>query len=270
MGELYVIWNEANDKLYIGITTVGYKCRFKKHLRNAKNGINSALYRAIRKYGPENFHVECLLDNIPEDRLYLFEIACISHFDSKRNGYNLTSGGDGILNPSEETRNKMSRAKQGYVPWNKGISGVMKAWNKGVPMSEERKKEQSKRMVGRSLTEEHKRKISLSGKGRVAWNRGIPAWNRGIPMSEEQRTKMKWIVSDETKRKISISNKGRIPWNKGKKFSEEVKRKISESHTGKRLSLETRQKIGQGNKNKIVSEETKRRMSESAKKRYVS
>lgn len=38
MGELYIIWNDINDKLYVGITTVGYKCRFKKHLRNAKKG----------------------------------------------------------------------------------------------------------------------------------------------------------------------------------------------------------------------------------------
>lgn len=44
MGELYIIWNDINDKLYVGITTVGYKCRFKKHLRNAKNGNDYARF----------------------------------------------------------------------------------------------------------------------------------------------------------------------------------------------------------------------------------
>lgn len=39
--------------------------------------------------------------------------------------------------------------------------------------------------------------------------------------------------SEEMKKKIGISGFGRIPWNKNKKFSEEAKRKMSESHKGK-------------------------------------
>ena len=67
---------------------------------------------------------------------------------------------------------------------------------------------------GKHPTEEHKRKLSESLKGK-------PAWNKGIPMSEEQ------------KRKISESTKGNPGTMLGKYQSEETKRKISESTKGK-------------------------------------
>ena len=75
---------------------------------------------------------------------------------------------------------------------------------------------------GRKLSEETKRKISESHKGKPAWNRGLkmnrPAWNRGIPHSEE------------TRRKMSEALRGRKVWNKGIPRSEETRCKISEAH----------------------------------------
>lgn len=73
------------------------------------------------------------------------------------------------------------------------------------------------RQKGSKLTEEHKRKISESGKGRIAWNKGISP-------------------SEETKKKLREARKGRI-------FSEETKRKMSESGKGRIVSDETRQKL---------------------------
>jgi hypothetical protein len=67
-----------------------------------------------------------------------------------------------------------------------------------------------------------------------------------------------------------LAKKGYIPWNKGKKFSEESKKKMSESKRGipsprkeKRLSEESIEKRIESHKN--ISEETKRKMSESKK-----
>lgn len=64
------------------------------------------------------------------------------------------------------------------------------------------------------FSDEVKRKLSESLKGKPAWNKGKPAWNKGKHCSEE------------TKRKLSKSCKG-------KKLSEETKRKLSESLKGK-------------------------------------
>jgi hypothetical protein len=89
----------------------------------------------------------------------------------------------------------------------------MTAWNKGKTPSEETKRKMSETHKGKiscnkgiSLSEETKQKISESRKGKTAWNKGIKggiAWNKGINQSEE------------TKQKISETLKGHIPWNKG-------------------------------------------------------
>lgn len=64
------------------------------------------------------------------------------------------------------------------------------------------------------------------------------------------------FFSEETRRKISESKKG-------KHHSEESKRKMSESHKGKIASEETRKKIGDISRGRRHSEETKRKISNS-------
>ena len=52
----------------------------------------------------------------------------------------------------------------------------------------------------------------------------------------------------------------------GKHHSEETRKKLSESHKGIKLSEETKRKIGEKSKGRRYSEETKRKISESLKK----
>jgi len=40
--------------------------------------------------------------------------------------------GQNNISKRPEVREKMRQAKIGYIPWNKGTKGVMKAWNKGL------------------------------------------------------------------------------------------------------------------------------------------
>lgn len=72
--------------------------------------------------------------------------------------------------------------------------------------------------------------------------------------------------SEETRRKISESHKG-------KHLSEENKRKLIESHKGKHRTEETKQKISAANKGKShlpLSEEHKRKLSEANKGKHLS
>jgi molecular chaperone DnaK (HSP70) len=155
-----------------------------------------------------------LKKDITEEEAFKHEIYMIAVFGRKDLGtgilHNRTDGGDGCSGAvrSEEWKKRMSKLKIGNT-------------------------------YGKSPSEETRRKISESSKGR--------------------------ILSEETKRKISESNKGKI-------FSEEHKRKLSESHKGQMVSKETRRKISEtqsGEKHylygKSLPKETKRKMSEANK-----
>lgn len=80
-----------------------------------------------------------------------------------------------------EDKKKMSIARKGKSPWNKGTHGLY--------TEEYRAKLREKRKTFRH-TEESKRKISESQKGHIAYNKGMNAWNKGIKMSDEFRLKM--------------------------------------------------------------------------------
>ena len=56
MSYIYKIINDINDKVYIGQTSYSLETRFKEHLY--KVNLDRPLYRAMRKYGIDNFHIE--------------------------------------------------------------------------------------------------------------------------------------------------------------------------------------------------------------------
>jgi predicted XRE-type DNA-binding protein len=78
------------------------------------------------------------------------------------------------------------------------------------------------------------------------------------------------IFSDDHRRKISESNKGKSNHNFGKHLSEDHRKKMSESRTGRKVSEETRKKISESNKDKYPSEETRKKLSESHKGKKLS
>lgn len=94
MAYIYKIVNDINDKIYIGKTEFSIEKRFKEHCRDALKERNEKrpLYSAMKKYGVEHFNIELIeeTDN-PEDR----EVYWIKQYDSFKNGYNATVGGDG-------------------------------------------------------------------------------------------------------------------------------------------------------------------------------
>lgn len=83
-----------NGKSYIGKTEYSIENRWKEHSRAYKYEQNQsrALYRAMNKYGIENFKCLKLLetDTPNED-----EVLYIQKYDTYHNGYNETLGGDG-------------------------------------------------------------------------------------------------------------------------------------------------------------------------------
>lgn len=94
MAYIYQIINTVNGKSYIGKTEYSVDRRWKEHSRAYKYEQNQsrALYRAMNKYGIENFQcIELLETDTPNED----EIFYIQKYDTYHNGYNETLGGDG-------------------------------------------------------------------------------------------------------------------------------------------------------------------------------
>ena len=95
---IYRIINSVNKFVYIGLTTREPQERWKEHLRNSKK-VDLRLYRAMRKYGQENFEMEVVafirdLKNV--DLLFEIERNYIQEHNSYWFGYNDTIGGRGV------------------------------------------------------------------------------------------------------------------------------------------------------------------------------
>lgn len=96
MPYIYKITNKINDKCYIGKTERTIEIRWREHLKNiySLNEYDKPLYRAIRKYGIENFYIE-KIEEVDASILNERESYWIEYFQSFKKGYNATSGGDG-------------------------------------------------------------------------------------------------------------------------------------------------------------------------------
>ena len=96
MAYIYLIKNNINGKCYVGKTLKSPEERFSEHLRDARKPTeeNRPLYRAIQKYGSDNFSLQVLeecADKFASSR----EMWYIEQLETYAHGYNATVGGDG-------------------------------------------------------------------------------------------------------------------------------------------------------------------------------
>lgn len=92
VGYVYCIENVLNGKRYIGITTRTIKERFAEHCK-----AESYIGKAIRKYGVENFKLYELAVANSREELCNLEVYYIEKYNTFKNGYNQTIGGDGVV-----------------------------------------------------------------------------------------------------------------------------------------------------------------------------
>jgi len=103
-GYIYICTCITTNKSYIGQTRQSFSKRKNEHLRHYNNknypNYNCKFYRALRKYSKENFYwsvlkiVESTTIKNLIDELNYWEIYYIDKFNSYKNGYNMTFGGD--------------------------------------------------------------------------------------------------------------------------------------------------------------------------------
>ena len=140
---VYKITNLVNGKIYIGITEKTVEERFKEHLRFARRGDKDyPLYRAIRKYGEENFSVEIVDDTAKtRDELRKLEVYYISLYGANvcGKGYNQSPGGEtngGEDNPrSKLTEKDVFNIREEYGKQNLFVRDVYKNYKDRISFS---------------------------------------------------------------------------------------------------------------------------------------
>lgn len=96
---IYQVINKVNGKSYVGFTEHSLETRKKQHLKIIYNknspDYNKLLYKAIRKYGEENFEWSIIYQAWDTEYCYKnAEDSIINELDTKNpKGYNMISGG---------------------------------------------------------------------------------------------------------------------------------------------------------------------------------
>lgn len=94
--------------------TKNIEARWTTHKTRSKTR-KTLLYCAMNHYGLENFKIDVLETCASELEAKNAEIRLIASLDTQNTskGYNMTAGGDGVCNPSDEIRTKMSASRTG-------------------------------------------------------------------------------------------------------------------------------------------------------------
>ena len=145
--EQHIIYKitSPKGKVYIG-RTINFESRMVEHKCEAnKLRRDYPLYRAIRKYGWDNFTKEVLATVVGEDAAILLEASYIEKYDAVKKGYNSTYntvGGGNVWNGNPEGlklfKKKMARLTAGKK------NGMF-----GKKQTEEAKQKQREKAKGR-------------------------------------------------------------------------------------------------------------------------
>ena len=91
--KIYMIKNIINNKMYIGQTVNSLEERFKQHC-NKIGKRKSKFYKALEKYGKDNFIISLIEDKIPYEQINQKEKYYIQKYNTVKAGYNTSPGGD--------------------------------------------------------------------------------------------------------------------------------------------------------------------------------
>ena len=165
---VYKHQNLINQKIYIGITSQAPEERWKNG-----NGykLHCYFYRAILKYGWDNFSHEILYKNLSYNEACEKEKELIQQFQSNISeyGYNLTKGGEGIsgYSHSNKTKEKISNTMK-QKDYSKQIARLSQ-WNKEhrLEHSEMLRERWKDPKFKQEMTKKHKKKVLCVNTGQI-------------------------------------------------------------------------------------------------------
>jgi len=178
MAWIYLL-ESPSKKLYVG-QTIDIKNRFSDYKVN--NKYNYPIYRAIRKYGWNNFK-KIIFTDIPITLLNYFEVELIKKLNTiAPNGYNLDSGGGCGRHRNIKTKEKLSIS---HKKSKKAIIAREKLRLKNIGLK-------------RSI--DFCKNMSIMKKGKLSWNKGLKnIYSKETVEKISNNSKMaKKIICDET------------------------------------------------------------------------
>ena len=215
---IYKIRNKINNKIYVG-SAINFKNRVKVHKHRLRNNIHHSprLQNSWNKHGGENFLFE-VLEICEKDNLINREQYYIDLLNPWFNICKIAGSSLGVKH-TDEAKLNMSKAQIGKT------------------MSDDAKKkisESHKGMKHSQQTKENIRNVNLGKKQLKETIEKRVQKNTGRKNTEKTKLKMSKThtgkkMSKESVEKTRLANIGRIPWNKGKPMSVEQKNKIRET-----------------------------------------
>jgi hypothetical protein len=180
---------------------------------------------------------------------------------------NLTDGGDGAIGAIVTEKQKkhlsiLNKGKKHTEETKKKMSESRKGkvWNCGKKMSDETKRKLSIVHTGKKYSQERINQMKITFGGE-----NNPMY--GIKASEETRKKISESLKGE--KHPQFGKKGNQNHNFGKKLPDQVKKKISAKLKGRPISEATRQAIINANKSRVWTSESRKKASESKIKYYA-
>lgn len=148
---IYAWLDQNGDPFYIGKTNC-LKRRTSAHKKKMESGINLPNYNKLRKLLRQGFDwvIKVLEDNISNTEWISRECYWIRHYKQKGcKLYNLTDGGEGMTNASDDLKKYLSECRKGFKH------------------SEETRRKMSEVRKGMKFSGEHKKNLSIARKKRI-------------------------------------------------------------------------------------------------------
>ena len=235
---IYKTTNIINGKVYVGKSEKDYNDNY--------YGSGILLKKAIKKYGINNFTIEVLeichnIDDLNNrEKFWILEYS--------NHSYNIAEGGTGG-DTLKNHPNRDSIIKRRNLSVSESLKGHL--------VSEETRKKIGDSHKGKTLTDEHKEKLSEKAKTFYKHN---THHSTGKQLTDDHKEKLSKIAKDNgfggdtwnmlTDEEKKLKSEKLSNSKKGKKLSDETKKKISDKLKGHSVSKETRDKISKTIKNK--------------------
>jgi hypothetical protein len=228
---LYRTTNLVNSKIYVGVHKLSNTSKSKCYI-----GSGDALQLAVKRYGRKNFVRITLAKFSCSDDAYFAEAEMVTEdFVKREDTYNISLGGRGGVNLTEEMKAKMRASKKGQQT------------RLGKKHTEETKSKLRAASTGRIVSEETRWKISLAGKGRKHTNETKAKMSeiaKNRPFTDEMKDRIVYLASINKGRIHTPQSRAKMSaFQKGKVTSEETKAKISAATMGRDVTMEARAKI---------------------------